>query len=187
MGLSPDVVWLVGELTTAPFAHILQARLFGQEHDVGAQTLRSARAEWDRGYCPACGSWPVLAEYIDDRRLLRCSFCGIDWEMRSRRCAYCDEDGAVFTICAADEKHPERLLELCDRCRGYTKAVNVAAPTPFLLLALQDLETFALDRIAADRGYGRPTLIELGPEATYEPPRPCDEGKGQEGLEGKTI
>ena len=174
MGLSPDVVWLVGELATAPLAHLIQARLFGPDEISGSETLRSARAEWDRGYCPACGSWPMLAEYVDDERLLRCSFCGIDWEMQSRRCAYCGEDGTAFRIGAADETHPERRLELCDQCSGYTKAVNVAAPTPFLLLALEDLETVALDRIAADRGYGRPPLVDLGADATYDPPRPCE-------------
>ena len=176
MGLSPDVVWLIAELATAPLAHILQERLFGQEAEVsGSETLQSARAEWDRGYCPACGSWPVLAEYVNEVRRLRCSFCGTSWEMQSRRCAYCGEGGAAFSICAADEKHPEWLVELCAQCGGYTKGVKVAASTPFLLLALQDLETFALDRIAADRGYGRPPLVDLGAEATYEPPRPCEQ------------
>lgn len=174
MGLSPDLVWLVGELATAPLAHLLQNRLFGAPHDLDRSTpLQSALAAWDRGYCPACGSWPALTEFVDGRRSLRCSFCGAGWEMQSCRCVYCGETGAAFRTITPDPESSACILDLCDRCGGYTKVARVAALTPFLLLAIEDLETFALDRIAADRGYGRPPLVELGAEATWEPPRPC--------------
>lgn len=176
MGLSPDLVWLVGELATAPLAHLLQDRLFGAPRGIDGPTpLQSALAAWDRGYCPACGSWPALAELVDGRPSLRCSFCGAGWELQSRRCVYCGETGAAFRTITPDPESSAYILELCDRCGGYTKAAKVAALTPFLLLAIEDLETFALDRTAVDRGYLRPPLVELGVEATWELPRQCEE------------
>lgn len=178
MGLSPDLVWLVGELATAPLAYVLQDRLFCPEPGADRSApLCSALTAWDRGYCPACGSWPALAEWVGGRRSLRCSFCGAGWETHSHRCVYCGETGAAFQTITPDPEASAYILEACDRCGGYTKAARVAALTPFLLLAIEDLETFALDRTAADRGYGRPPLVELGAEATYEPPRPCGGGR----------
>jgi Protein involved in formate dehydrogenase formation len=174
MGLSPDLLWLVGELATAPLAYILQRRMFADDGSA-ASSVGAALAAWDRGYCPACGSWPALTESIDDGRLLRCSFCGAAWEMQSRRCVYCNETGAAFRIVTPDPAQPGYLLELCDRCGGYTKGLAVSAPAPFPLLAIEDLETCALDRVAAECGYARPPLAELGAEATYRPARLCEE------------
>lgn len=174
MGLAPDLVWLIGELATSPFAHLLQRAVFSQrDGDSESAPLRSALAAWHRGYCPACGSWPALAEYVDDARLLRCSFCGSAWELQAHHCIYCRED-AVSILTPPDGEPSHARLEVCDRCGGYTKAVRVEAPAPFPLVAIEDMETLSLDRIGVERGYGRPPLPDLGAEATREPPRPCD-------------
>src|SRR5262245_7709968 len=55
-GLSPDLLWLVGELAASPFVHALQRSLFGGDEE----TLRAALSAWNHGYCAACGSWPAL-------------------------------------------------------------------------------------------------------------------------------
>src|SRR5262245_23046068 len=84
MGLAPDLVWLVGELASSPLANELQARLFG------VPALQASLGDWNRGYCPSCGSWPALIEVVksperDDgstagqHRLLRCSYCAASW------------------------------------------------------------------------------------------------------------
>ena len=75
-GLAPDLVWLVAELAVSPFVHTLQRTLFANATD---DTLRAALEQWDRGYCPACGSWPALAEVVGGQRALRCSFCSSAW------------------------------------------------------------------------------------------------------------
>ena len=61
-GLSPDLVWLVAELAVSPFVHALQRLLFAP---AGHATLSAALAAWNRGHCPACGSWPALAEVVE--------------------------------------------------------------------------------------------------------------------------
>ena len=180
MSLSPDLVWLVGELATSPFAFLLQRALFGGgvEGDRQEGVVQSALVSWDRGYCPACGSWPALAEYVSGVRSLRCSFCAAAWEMLSYRCVYCGEEGAGFVTSAPDTEQPQRLLELCGQCGGYTKAVQVEAAAPFPLVAIEDLETLDLDRSAIEHGYTRPSLPELSEDATFAPPTPPDSGGG---------
>jgi hypothetical protein len=160
MGLSPDLVWLVGELATAPLAYRLQRRLFERADAQDAVTLRLALEAWDHGYCPACGSWPALIEYVGDTRTLRCSFCAAAWVLSAFRCPYCTAPATAAH--APDPTQPQHGLECCQPCGGYTKALRVQAPAPFPLVAIEDLETLALDHAAIEQGYTRPPLAELG-------------------------
>ena len=164
MGFSPDLLWLIGELGSSPLAHRLASAL---EKGVGCDfPVVSGKItpdpffEWDRGYCPCCGSWPVLIEAIADLHTLRCSYCTLGWHLGSRRCAYCGHSGEQFIVAAPDLERPERTVELCGACGGYTKVIRVEAATPFPLLAIDDLATMDLDRGAMERGYRRPEMFE---------------------------
>ena len=161
VGVAPDVLWLVAELGAAPLAYRLQCAHLRDApvHDAG---LRAALDAWDEGRCPACGSWPALAEEVADGRRLRCSFCGGAWQPAVRRCIYCSGSGESFlvaTLPPADE--PSRRVELCRACGGYLKSVRAAAPTPFALLPVADLESSDLDAAAVDRGYIRFSMREV--------------------------
>ena len=158
-GLAPDLVWLVGELTVSPVACALQRTLFATTTD---PALGGALARWDNGYCPACGSWPALAEVVDGHRLLRCSFCAAAWELPTYACVYCQEAGEPFVTAAPDEERKDRRLELCSACSGYLKTVDLPELSPFPLLAIADLETMDLDVAAMEHGFTRPALREFG-------------------------
>ncbi len=147
-GVSADLLWLVAELALGPVAYRCQAALL-EALDL---TL------WDRGHCPACGSWPALIEVRGGTHLLRCSFCTASWTLSSYRCAYCGDDGSTFTTLAPDSEHPGRRLQMCAACGGYLKAIDVAELTPFPLLAIEDLATADLDLMAIERGYTRPPI-----------------------------
>jgi FdhE protein len=157
-GLAPDLVWLVAELAVSPFAHALQRTLFSGSAD---SAIVAARESWDRGYCLACGSWPALAEVVGGHRLLRCSFCAAAWELNAYACVYCGESGEAFVTAAPDEARKDRRVEICSTCAGYLKTVDVAALSPFPLLAIADLETMDVDVAAMERGYSRPPLKEF--------------------------
>lgn len=158
MGLSPDLLWLIGELASSPLAHHLQHRVAGPHlHSSTGVTPQ----EWDRGYCPFCGSWPALIEAQDAARNLRCSYCALGWTLDARRCVYCGNSGEDFVTAATDVHEPRQRVELCGSCSGYTKVIDVLTPTPFPLLAIEDLATMPLDRSAMDRGYRRPELMNL--------------------------
>ena len=156
-GVAPDLLWLVAELGVSPFVHALERAY----HDARDEALAQALADWDRGYCPACGSWPALAEAHASHRVLRCSFCAAAWEMNRYACIYCGESGDRFVTAAPNEDRVDRRLELCTACGGYLKTIDVASLSPFPLLAIADLETMDLDVAAMERGFSRPALKDF--------------------------
>jgi FdhE protein len=151
-GLAPDLVWLVAELAVSPFVHALQRSLFTND------AISGALAGWRHGYCPACGSWPALAEVVGGHRTLRCSFCAMAWELSAYACVYCEENGEAFVTAAPEDMRKDRRVEVCSACGSYLKTVDVPGLSPFPLLAIADLETMDLDVAAMERGYGRPPL-----------------------------
>jgi FdhE protein len=160
-GLAPDLVWLVAELAVSPFVHALQRSLFGHARDASAD-LQLALDAWNHGYCPACGSWPALAEVVGGHRTLRCSFCSSAWELTNYACIYCEESGEKFVTAAPDEERKDRRLEVCSTCGGYLKTIDLAELSPFPLLSISDIETTDLDVAAMEHGYQRPPLKEFG-------------------------
>lgn len=161
-GLAPDLLWLVAELAVSPFVYALQRTLFapdaGGARGTSPMVLDEALAGWAHGFCPACGSWPALAEVSAARRVLRCSFCALGWDAPHKTCVYCREDGESFASDAPKPGRSDRHLELCDACHSYMKAVDVEEWSPFPLIAIADLETMELDMAAIERGYSRPPL-----------------------------
>src|SRR5687767_14501034 len=160
MGFSPDLVWLIGELGSAPLAHHLQHHVVGSDPRTGTG-VRPQLEDWDRGYCPFCGSWPAFIEAHDGTRTLRCSYCALGWSLHAHRCVYCANAGEDFVAAAPDVREPQRHVELCGQCSGYTKVIDVRQSTPFPLLAIADLATMHLDQAAMGRDYRRPELLDL--------------------------
>jgi len=154
-GLAPDLVWLVAELALGPFVYALQSLVLGQAKDEG---LRRALAGWAHGYCPACGSWPALAEVVGGHRCLRCSFCSSGWELPSYACIYCERAGEQFVTAAPNPDRSDRRVELCGGCGGYLKTIDLPELSPFPLLSISDIETTDLDVAAMEHGYRRPAL-----------------------------
>jgi len=157
-GLAPDLVWLVAELAVSPFVHLLQRMLFSHPTD---DRLRSALDAWNHGYCPACGSWPAVAEVVAGHRTLRCSFCSSGWELTTYACIYCGESGEKFVTAAPDDERKDRRVEVCSNCGGYLKTIDLPELSPFPLLSISDIETTDLDVAAMEHGYQRPALKEF--------------------------
>ena len=160
-GLAPDLVWLLAELATSPFAHALQVALLSPRADPAGNALSEAMRAWNQGYCAVCGSWPALAEVADGHRVLRCSFCAAGWELNEYCCIYCREHGEAFVTAAPDEERKDRRVEICGACQGYLKTIDVAGISPFPLVAITDMESMDLDLAAMEHGYSRPPLKEF--------------------------
>jgi FdhE protein len=158
-GLSPDLVWLVAELAVSPYVHVLQQVLLSPS--APDATLAAALANWSHGYCPACGSWPALAEIHESHRILRCSFCAHAWELKSYACVYCGTANERFVTFAGSVDRPHLRVEICGGCGGYLKTVDVVELSPFPLLAIADLETMELDMMAMEKDYRRPPLMDF--------------------------
>ena len=168
LAISPDLIWLIAELTVGPIAHRLQYEAL-VSNDSAEPTIRTAAKNWKKGLCPACGSWPALAESWSGKRHLRCSFCGADWTPPCIKCVYCNNNDDTF-LTAVAENQADRQLEFCRACGGYLKHLHVKNQTPFSLLPILDLETNDLDIQATKRGYGRPPMQERATTPTPCPP-----------------
>ena len=161
-GIAPDVLWLAAELAAGPAAHVAARTLLAAETADGG--VAGARDRWRHGYCPACGSWPAFAEVCGGNGALRCSFCGLDWPARPERCTYCRAADPGPAWATASPGAANRVA-LCGGCGGYLKWLEPGAPTPFELLAIEDLASSPVDALAAGRGFGRPPLPDLrGPD-----------------------
>ena len=158
---------MIGELGSSPLAHYAQTRLFD------AREVQANLREWDRGYCPCCGSWPAFIESLDGTHHLRCSYCAAAWELTRQRCVYCGDSDDRFVAAAPDVAQPERRVELCGACGSYTKVIEASSLTPFPLVAIEDLATMDLDEGAMSRQYSRPDLFDLD---TIDPPTTPDCG-----------
>ena len=169
VGVAPDLVWLVAELAVGPVAWRLQHEALVSDASAPL-AVRDALRDWSRGECPACGSWPALAEVRDGRRHARCSFCGADWLPRAEACVYCSAAGETFLAAAADQPATGRHIEFCRACGGYLKRIELPAATTFAILPVLDLETSDLDVLAVGRGYARPSMRPVA-----EPEAPCPE------------
>ena len=155
-GLNVDMLWLLADLVVAPIAH-LQQRAALRDGDPESP-VREALEHWDRGYCPACGSWPALAEFFFGERLLRCAFCACTWRPRTEQCVYCGTRDERFATVVPDRHQPGRRIELCKACSGFLKTLDTEAVTPFPLVAIEDLATADLDQAALHHGFRRMAL-----------------------------
>lgn len=154
-----DMLWLLGDLVVAPIAH-LQQRVALRDGEPESP-VREALEHWNHGYCPACGSWPALAEFFCGERLLRCAFCACTWRQAVDRCVYCQERGENFATIVPDRQHPGRRLELCRTCGGFLKTLDVELLTPFPLVSIEDLASSDLDQAALHHGFKRLALKKI--------------------------
>jgi FdhE protein len=116
-------------------------------------------ADWDHGYCPVCGAWPLLSELrgLERARRLRCGRCAADWPLPWLSCAYCGERRHERLGSLVSEGQLDgRKIETCTECRGYMKSVSTLEPLTPAGVLLADLETVELDLVAREREWIRP-------------------------------
>ncbi|HJN43738.1 MAG: hypothetical protein CL477_09965 [Acidobacteria bacterium] len=160
-GIAPDVLWLAAELAVGPAAYVAQRGLLSPDGAESHSSVIDALEAWPHGYCPACGSWPAFGEDPDTSRQLRCSFCGGGWRPRTLGCTYCEDEPGHVTSLKTDPGLTHRAT-LCSGCGAYLKWLDLAGPTPFELLPIEDLASTPLDVLAVNEGFGRPSLPDLG-------------------------
>jgi FdhE protein len=113
-------------------------------------------AGWERGYCPVCGSWPLLGEFrgLEQTRHLRCGWCASAWAFARLRCPFCDtRDHRHLAYIHADGEQDRYRAATCDACHGFVKMVTSLSALPLPLLLVKDVATLHLDLAAADRGF----------------------------------
>ena len=81
--------------------------------------------EWEKGYCPLCGSPPNISKHLEGtgQRWRHCPECNHEWRFRRVVCPCCENDDqktmSYFTI---DEKEQESAFG-CEMCKSYLVTV----------------------------------------------------------------
>jgi FdhE protein len=163
LSLAPDLLWLVGELAAAPYAHLCAEAVTTAPDE----QMQAALSGWAHGHCPICGSWPAVGEAQASGRTLRCSFCAAGWRGPRGACLSCGARDRLGITRDADRA--DWSIESCGACETYLKVVAVDDPLVFPLQAIEDLATSPLDRVALERGFHRPPLIEQPRTESSEP------------------
>jgi FdhE protein len=122
-----------------------------------AQELSGLLADdlvWEKGYCPICGSPPVLAWLeADGRQFLYCSFCWHRWPGRRALCAFCGNSDPQRLSYLYSEEEKEYRIDVCDACRKYIKTVDGRHLSRLAYPPLELIASLHLDLKAAEAGY----------------------------------
>lgn len=172
------VDWLFGEADLAPSSPGLLRYLGWAALARHLRPLLEAFARrrdddrWLRGYCPACGSAPAMAQLVgvdpERKRLLACGCCGSRWRYQRTACPFCESDAQRLGIVAIQGEGGLRI-DYCAACKGYLKTYDGEGQEAVLL---GDWTSLHLDVIAHDRGLERmaASLYDLEPVLQQAPP-----------------
>lgn len=112
---------------------------------------------WQRGYCPICGSLPQMCELKGEgQRYFQCSFCDFQWASERLKCPFCenrDHEKLHYFYAEGQEAH---RVDLCDKCKQYIKTVDSRTIGYEPDLNLEDIITIHLDILASEKGFKRP-------------------------------
>jgi FdhE protein len=118
----------------------------------------------EHGHCPLCGSLPYISLLRDKegKRFGVCSCCGHEFRLRRIACAYCDEGDQNKLKLFRVAEYPGVRVDVCETCNMYIKTLDFRELDQPLLPALDDMASVALDVLAQQQGYKRPTLSAWG-------------------------
>ncbi len=116
------------------------------------------------GHCPVCGSLPYMSSLREKEgfRYLSCSFCRSEYRARRLACPFCGEDNHAHLEYFESQDEPGYRVELCHSCKRYMKTADFRNLDRQHMPDLDDLESLALDILAREQGYSRPTLSAWG-------------------------
>jgi FdhE protein len=111
---------------------------------------------WGRGYCPACGSWPLLGEFrgLEQVRWLRCGLCAAGWEFPRLACPFCDNrDHHQLGFLHVEGDEGRRRVATCEACRGCVRMLATLGPLAPAQLLVAEVALLHLELAAAGLGY----------------------------------
>ncbi len=110
--------------------------------------------EWDRGYCPVCGSAPAMSLFEDEgKRSLVCGFCGHKWPSKRVYCPLCENTDHESMSYYEIEDEEEYRVDVCDRCHGYVKTIDMKKTARTVYLPFEYVTTPYLDIRFKEMGY----------------------------------
>ncbi|MDC0336333.1 formate dehydrogenase accessory protein FdhE [Pseudodesulfovibrio sp.] len=116
------------------------------------------------GTCPICGSLPLISSLKEKEgfRHATCSFCRHDYRIKRIACPVCGEDDQKKLTFFTVEEEPGFRVDVCESCKTYIKTIDFRDLDRVAVPVLDDLDSLALDYVAAGQGYKRATLSAWG-------------------------
>jgi FdhE protein len=116
------------------------------------------------GTCPICGSLPLISSLREKEgfRHATCSFCRHEYRIKRIACPVCGEEDQKKLTFFTVEEEPGFRVDVCDSCKTYIKTIDFRALDRIAMPVLDDLDSLALDYVAAGQGYKRATLSAWG-------------------------
>lgn len=113
--------------------------------------------EWHRGYCPICGSPPVLSLFEEDgKRFFCCSFCWYKWRTRRIFCYNCENSDHETLHYYSFEGSEGYRIDVCDKCKRYIKTIDCRVVTRFIYPPLEYISTEHMDLKIQEQGFKGP-------------------------------
>jgi FdhE protein len=109
---------------------------------------------WEKGYCPVCGSPPILSMFgSNGQRFFCCSFCWHKWPTQRIYCPFCDNTDHDTLHYFDIENEEEHRVDVCDKCGKYIKTVDTRKAERVIYPPLEHLSTPHLDIKATEMGH----------------------------------
>ncbi|MBN1497989.1 MAG: formate dehydrogenase accessory protein FdhE [Spirochaetes bacterium] len=110
--------------------------------------------EWDKGYCPVCGSMPELSIFEDNgKRSLLCGFCGHQWPSKRVYCSFCENTDHETLRYFEIDNEEEYRVDVCEKCKRYIKTVDKKKTSRTMYLPLESIATPYIDLKFKEMGY----------------------------------
>lgn len=124
---------------------------------------------WFKGYCPVCGSAPVLGELknvegLEGAKFLVCSSCSFKWRFNRLKCPFCgNEDQKKLRYFNTEADGKGYRVDVCEECKKYIKTIDLRELRMDVAPIVEDIGTLHLDIIAQNEGYNRgvPGILEM--------------------------
>lgn len=116
--------------------------------------------EWLKGYCPICGSWPMMSFLVGEegKRSLKCSFCGNEWGFLRTACPFCENNDAESLEYLYSEERQSERVEVCHKCKVYIVGMDLRQRGEETVTEVAPLGLVYLDILAQQEGY-RPGAV----------------------------
>jgi len=118
-------------------------------------TAKLGEFDWEKGYCPICGSFPSIAliEEEGGKRFLHCSSCGHDWYFTRVVCPYCENEAASGMDYFYIENKTQESAFVCDKCKKYLITIYRAGKLFARDMDVSSISLIHLDMLMQDKGY----------------------------------
>lgn len=118
-------------------------------------TAALGEIDWEKGYCPICGSFPSIAliEEEGGKRFLHCSACGHDWRFTRILCPYCENDAKEGMDYFYIEKKTQESSFVCDKCKKYLVTLYRTGSLFTRDMDISAITLIHMDMIMQEKGY----------------------------------